>query len=48
MNWWKDQTPPGLEAAIVSARQKISEGKPLGFEIEPLLEEVGKRPVAKP
>ncbi|MGO9202991.1 MAG: hypothetical protein ACLQM8_20935 [Limisphaerales bacterium] len=47
MNWWKDQTPPGLEAAIVSARQKISEGKPLGFEIEPLLEEVGKRPAAK-
>jgi hypothetical protein len=43
MNWWKDQTPPGLEAAIVSARQKIAEGKPLGFEIEPLLAAAGKR-----
>jgi hypothetical protein len=43
MNWWKDQTPPGLEAAIVSARQKIAEGKPLGFDIEPLIETVGKR-----
>lgn len=44
MNWWKDQTPPGLEAAIVSARQKIAEGKPLGFDIEPLIAEVRKRP----
>jgi hypothetical protein len=43
MNWWKDQTPPGLEAAIVSARQKLADGKPLGFEIEPLIEAVRKR-----
>ena len=45
MNWWKNQTPPSLEQAIVNARQKIAEGKPLGFEIEPLLESAGKRPV---
>ena len=43
MNWWKDQTPQGLEEAIVSARRKIAEGKPLGFDIEPLIEEAGKR-----
>ena len=43
MNWWKNQTPPGLEPAIVSARQKIAEGKPLGFDIEPILETAGKR-----
>ena len=43
MNWWKDQTPPGLEDAIVSARRKIAEGKPLGFDIEPLIEAAGKR-----
>jgi hypothetical protein len=43
MNWWKDQTPPGLEAAIVSARQKIAEGKPLGFDIDSLMVEAGKR-----
>jgi hypothetical protein len=43
MNWWKDQTPPGLEQAILTARQKIAEGKPLGFDIEPLLQEAGKR-----
>jgi hypothetical protein len=43
MNWWKNQVPPGLEAAIVSARQKIADGKPLGFEIEPLIETVRKR-----
>ena len=43
MNWWKDQTPPGLEAAIVNARQKIAEGKPLGFDLGPLIEAAGKR-----
>ncbi len=43
MNWWKDQTPAGLEAAIVRARQKITDGKPLGFDIEPLITEAGKR-----
>jgi len=43
MNWWKDETPPGLEAAIVSARQKIAEGKPLGFDIQALIEAAGKR-----
>jgi hypothetical protein len=48
MNWWKDQTPPGLEAAILSARQKIFEGKALGFDIEPLIEAVGKRSPTSP
>jgi hypothetical protein len=43
MNWWKDQVPPGLEGAIVSARQKMAEGKPLGFDIEPLIAEARKR-----
>ncbi len=43
MNWWKDQTPPGLEAAIVNARQKIAARQPLGFEIEQLLEAAGRR-----
>jgi len=43
MNWWKNQTPPGLEAAIVSARQKFAAGKPLGFDIEPLVEAAKKR-----
>ena len=38
MNWWKNETPPGLESAITSARQKIAEGKPLGFDIDPLIE----------
>ncbi len=43
MSWWKDQTPPGLEAAILSARQKLADGKPLGFDIEPLLEVARRR-----
>lgn len=45
MNWWKDETPPGLQTAIVNARAKIVDGKPLGFEIEPVLEAAKKRPV---
>jgi hypothetical protein len=43
MNWWKDQTPTGLETAIVNARQKIADGKPLDFDIEPLIDTAGKR-----
>jgi len=33
MNWWQGKVPEGAEAAIVSARKKIAEGKPLGFDI---------------
>jgi len=43
MNWWKDQTPPGLEKAIVDARQKLTDGKPLGFDIDSLIAEATKR-----
>ena len=43
MNWWKNEIPPGLETAIVSARDKIRQGKPLGFDIEPILEAVRRR-----
>jgi len=45
MNWWKNETPPGLEEAIILARGLIRQGKPLDFEIEPLLAEVSKRPL---
>jgi hypothetical protein len=43
MNWWKHQTPSGLEAAIVSAREKIAQGKPLGFDIQSLMADAAKR-----
>jgi len=43
MNWWKNQVPPGLEEAITSARRKIAEGEPLGFNIEPTIESAEKR-----
>jgi hypothetical protein len=43
MNWWTNQIPPGLEPAIVSARQKFAEGKPLDIDIEPLISAAGKR-----
>ncbi len=43
MNWWKKEIPPGLQGAIINARGKLAEGKPLGFDIEPLIESVRKR-----
>jgi hypothetical protein len=43
MNWWKNEIPPGLETAIMNARQKISEGKPLGFDIEQIITEAKKK-----
>ena len=34
MNWWTNQNiPPGLEQAVVSARDKALKGKPLGFNL---------------
>lgn len=34
MNWWKGDVPDGVERAIRSAREKLLEGRPLGFRIE--------------
>jgi hypothetical protein len=34
MNWWTDtNVPPGIEKAILSAKQKLQEGQELGFEL---------------
>lgn len=46
MNWWlppekveKDRVlPPGVEEALISARQKYEQGKPLGYEIKDMIE----------
>jgi len=39
MHWFKKQNiPPGAEAAIRSARQKLDGGEPLGIDIAPLVE----------
>lgn len=43
MNWWANQVPPGAEEAIQSARQRIEQGKPLGFSIEETIEAVQKK-----
>lgn len=37
MNWWQDKVPEGAEVAIRSARKKIAEGQPLGFDIAELI-----------
>jgi len=34
VDWWKGKVPAGLEAALVSARDKVNSGQPLGFEIK--------------
>ena len=49
MNWWKDiksgenysssegGQPPGLEAAVISAREKHEKGLPLGFDVRDMI-----------
>ena len=39
MNWWQDNVPDGAEAAIRSARKKIADGQPLGFDIADFIAE---------
>jgi hypothetical protein len=43
MNWWTNSTPPGLEAAVLSAREKIADGKPLGFDIKAIISAAEER-----
>ena len=46
MNWWlppeklkKDRIlPAGVEEALISARQKYEQGKPLGYDIKDMVE----------
>ncbi|MCS6860482.1 MAG: hypothetical protein NZT92_09205 [Abditibacteriales bacterium] len=43
MNWWENKVPPGAEEAIRSARQKIEQGKPLGFSIQEMIAAAQKK-----
>ncbi len=43
MNWWTNQTPPGLEEAVARARQKIAGHEPLGYDIGDLLNQARER-----
>jgi hypothetical protein len=37
-NWWTgENVPAGFEAALLSAKKKVAEGKPLGFKVEEML-----------
>ena len=48
MNWWTGEgIPPGLPEAITSARQKIAEGRPLGFDITSAIQAAQTRAQAK-
>ena len=54
MNWWlspekteKDHIlPQGVEEALVSARQKYEQGKPLGFNIKDMIEAARQKKIA--
>jgi hypothetical protein len=48
MNWWKNETvPKGSEDAIRSARKKIAEGAPLGFDLVPVVAAAKEREKAE-
>jgi hypothetical protein len=37
-NWWTgENVPKGFEVALLSAKMKVAEGKPLGFKVEEML-----------
>jgi hypothetical protein len=35
--------PPGLEGAVIRAREKIADNKPLGFDIDDIITDASKR-----
>jgi hypothetical protein len=41
-DWWKNKVPSGAEAAMRSAKAKIQQGKPLGFNLDPSIEKALK------
>lgn len=44
MNWWTGEgIPPGMEAAIISAKRKYHAGEPLGFAVETMLQDAQAR-----
>lgn len=43
MSWWENKVPLGVEEAIRSAVEKVRKGKPLGFEIEGIIEKGKER-----
>jgi hypothetical protein len=44
MNWWLNKNiPPGLEEAVVSAREKLARGQPLGFDVSRMIARARER-----
>jgi hypothetical protein len=45
MNWWTGETvPPGADEAIRRAREKLSRGETLGFDLAPIVAAAKERP----
>jgi len=47
MDWWQNKVPSGVEEAIRSAKQKFDMGKPLGFNIEGMIQRAKLLQMAK-
>lgn len=44
MNWWQDKNlPPGMEQALVSAKDKLAKRQPLGFEMTDIIKQARQR-----
>jgi len=44
MNWWKNENiPPGLPEAVISAKQKLANREPLGFDVDEIIESAEQR-----
>lgn len=44
MNWWTNtDIPPGLPEAVVSAKQKLANREPLGFDVDEIIEQAEQR-----
>ena len=44
MNWWTNTSlPPGLEEAVVQARRKTAQGRPLGYDLTQTFERANER-----
>jgi hypothetical protein len=44
MDWWQNKNlPPGLEQAVISAREKVAKRQPLGFEMTDIIKAAKER-----
>jgi len=47
MNWWRNKVPEGLAEAVLAARQKLKEDKPLGYTMADIVAQAKARQKAE-